>query len=75
MSHRPSLDPAVAEVRLAVRRALAALPTGSTVVIGLSGGADSLALTAATAFEAPKRGLRAVAITIDHGLQSGSADA
>lgn len=73
--HRPGLDPAVAEVRLAVRRALAGLEPGAAVVVGLSGGADSLALAAATAFEAPKLGLRAVAVTVDHGLQEGSVDA
>src|SRR5690606_19126468 len=61
VEHRPGLDPAVAEVRLAVRRALAGLDSGSAVVVALSGGADSLALAAATAFEAPKLGLRAVA--------------
>jgi tRNA(Ile)-lysidine synthase len=72
---RPGLDPAVAEVRLAVRRALAGTDAGSTVLVALSGGADSLALAAAAAFEAPKLGLRTVAVTIDHGLQDGSADA
>ncbi|KJL45266.1 tRNA lysidine(34) synthetase TilS [Microbacterium trichothecenolyticum] len=72
---RPGLDPAVAEVRLAVRRALAGLRPGATVLVALSGGADSLALAAATAFEAPKPGLRAVALTVDHGLQDGSTDA
>lgn len=72
---RPGLDPAVAEIRRAVRAALARTPAGSTVVVALSGGADSLALAAATAFEAPKAGLRAVAVTIDHGLQDASADA
>lgn len=75
MTHRPSLDPAVAEVRLAVRRALEPLPAGSTVVVALSGGADSLALAAALAFEAPKLGFSAASVTIDHGLQDGSADA
>lgn len=69
----PSLDPAIAEIRLAVRTALADLPEGSTVIVALSGGADSLALAAATAFEAPKRGLRAAALTVDHGLQDDSA--
>ena len=39
-----------------------------------SGGADSLALAAAVAFEAPKVGLLAGGITIDHGLQAGSAE-
>lgn len=72
---RPSLDPAVAEVRRAVRRALDGRAPGSTVVVGLSGGADSLALAAATGFEAPKLDLRVVAVTVDHGLQQGSADA
>ncbi|UPL11068.1 tRNA lysidine(34) synthetase TilS [Microbacterium sufflavum] len=69
----PSLDPAVAEIRLAVRTALADLPEGSTVIVALSGGADSLALAAATAFEAAKRGLRVAAVTVDHGLQDDSA--
>lgn len=68
----PSLAPAIAEIRLAVRTALADLPAGSTVVVALSGGADSLALAAATAFEAPKLGLRAETSTVDHGLQDGS---
>ncbi|MFC0198178.1 ATP-binding protein, partial [Microbacterium arthrosphaerae] len=72
---RPGLDPAVAEVRLAVRRALAGLEPGATVIVALSGGADSLALAAATAFEAPKLGLRVSAVTVDHGLQNGSTDA
>jgi tRNA(Ile)-lysidine synthase len=69
--HRPGLDPAVAEVRVAVRRALRGR-TGE-VVVALSGGADSLALTAATAFEAPKLGLAVRAVVVDHGLQDASA--
>ncbi|MDE0545171.1 tRNA lysidine(34) synthetase TilS [Microbacterium sp. C7(2022)] len=72
---RPSLNPAIAEVRLAVRGALATLEQGGTVIVALSGGADSLALAAATAFEAPKKGIRALSVTVDHGLQEGSADA
>ncbi|WP_345762151.1 tRNA lysidine(34) synthetase TilS [Diaminobutyricibacter sp. McL0608] len=47
---------------------------GGLVLVGLSGGADSLALAAATAFEAPRAGIRAGAIIIDHGLQAGSAE-
>ncbi|MEU1971956.1 tRNA lysidine(34) synthetase TilS [Microbacterium sp. NPDC019599] len=73
MTHRPGLDPAVAEVRRAVRAALAGLAEGATVLVALSGGADSLALAAATAFEAPKLGLRAASLTVDHGLQAASA--
>jgi tRNA(Ile)-lysidine synthase len=66
--------PAVAEVRRLVRRCLADLPAGELVLVACSGGADSLALAAAAAHEAPRRGLRAGAVTVDHGLQPGSAD-
>lgn len=60
-------------MRLAVRRGLADLEPGDLVLVAASGGADSLALAAATAFEAPRIGLRAGAVTVDHGLQDGSA--
>jgi tRNA(Ile)-lysidine synthase len=63
----------VASVRLAVRQALRELPDGSTVLVACSGGADSLALAAATAFVAPRLGLVAGLVTVDHGLQDGSA--
>ena len=65
--------PAVAEVRAAVRAALAGLPGGALALAACSGGADSLALAAALAFEAPRAGLRAGALVVDHGLQPGSA--
>ena len=71
MEPRPGLDPAVAEVRRAVRAGLASV-TGP-VLVGLSGGADSLALAAAVAFEAPRAGVIASAVVIDHGLREGSA--
>jgi tRNA(Ile)-lysidine synthase len=65
----------VAAVRTAVRRALApvGLRDGDLVLVACSGGADSLALAAATAFVAPRAGLRAGLVTVDHGLQEGSA--
>jgi tRNA(Ile)-lysidine synthase len=44
------------------------------VLVAVSGGADSLALAAAIAFEAPRAGLPAGAVTVDHGLQPGSAE-
>lgn len=47
---------------------------GSLVLVALSGGADSLALAAATRFVGAQRGLRVGAIIVDHGLQSGSAE-
>lgn len=49
-----------------------AFSTRPLVLVALSGGADSLALAAATAFEAPRSGLRAGAVIVDHGLQEGS---
>lgn len=64
--------PAVASVRLAVRRSLADLGPGSPVVVACSGGADSLALLAATVFESRAAGHRVVGVTVDHGLQNGS---
>ncbi|MQA25864.1 MAG: tRNA lysidine(34) synthetase TilS [Micromonosporaceae bacterium] len=68
--------PAVAEVRVAVRRELADLRTTSNALVlaACSGGADSLALAAALAFLAPRSGLRAGLVTVDHGLQPGSDD-
>jgi tRNA(Ile)-lysidine synthase len=63
----------VAAVRLAVRRLLAEVrPAG--VLVACSGGADSVALAAATAFEAPRLGVPAGLVTVDHELQAGSAD-
>ncbi|GGL28269.1 tRNA lysidine(34) synthetase TilS [Planomonospora parontospora] len=65
--------PAVADVRRAVRLSLADLEPGGLVLAACSGGADSLALAAGLAFVAPRAGLRAGLLTVDHGLQSGSA--
>jgi tRNA(Ile)-lysidine synthase len=69
----PALAPPVAAVRLAVRRALTRIPADGPVLVACSGGADSLALAAATAFVAPRLGRRAGLVTVDHGLQDGSA--
>jgi tRNA(Ile)-lysidine synthase len=66
--------PAVAEVRSAVRRGLAEFAAGDLVLAACSGGADSLALAAALAHEAPRGQLRAGGVTVDHGLQPGSAE-
>jgi tRNA(Ile)-lysidine synthase len=70
--------PTVAAIRLAVRRVLhdvltAAADPNPLVLAASSGGADSMALAAALAFEAPRLGVRAGAVTVDHGLQEGSA--
>jgi tRNA(Ile)-lysidine synthase len=74
MTTRPRLTPAIADVRRAVREMLVTGPVQELVLVALSGGPDSLALAAATAFEAPRAGLTAGAVIIDHGLQPGSAD-
>ncbi|XVV12422.1 tRNA lysidine(34) synthetase TilS [Actinoplanes sp. CA-131856] len=60
------IPPSVAAVRLAVRRAL---PASGLVLVACSGGADSLALAAAARFVGRDVGL----VTVDHGLQEGSA--
>lgn len=67
-----TLHPSVAAVRRGVRRSLADLDPGRTVLVACSGGADSLALLAATVAEAGRPGLRVVGATVDHGLQTGS---
>jgi tRNA(Ile)-lysidine synthase len=61
--------PATAAVRVAVRRALGQGDVVGPVAAAVSGGADSLALAAALAFERPG----SLAFVVDHGLQEGSA--
>ncbi|MFZ2173233.1 MAG: tRNA lysidine(34) synthetase TilS [Rhodococcus sp. (in: high G+C Gram-positive bacteria)] len=63
-------EPAVLEVRHAVRRWIDRYARDGDIAVGLSGGADSLALTAAAAAEA--RSVRG--LVVDHQLQPGSAD-
>jgi hypoxanthine phosphoribosyltransferase len=63
--------PAVAAVRVAVRRSLADLDPGCLVLVALSGGPDSLALLAGTVFERPGR---TGAVIVDHGWHPASAE-
>src|SRR5674476_1577863 len=65
--------PVVAAIRRAVREQIDDLEPGALVLAACSGGADSLALAAALAVEAPRRRLLAGAITVDHGLTADSA--
>jgi tRNA(Ile)-lysidine synthase len=64
----------VADTRQAVRRLLASAGPLSEVAVAVSGGADSLALAAATAHVASRRGLTVRGLVVDHQLQVGSAD-
>jgi tRNA(Ile)-lysidine synthase len=67
-----AMPPSTAASRVAVRRALAGVPENALILVACSGGADSLALASAAAFVAPRLGLRAGLVTVDHGLQLGS---
>jgi tRNA(Ile)-lysidine synthase len=66
--------PPRAAVRAAVRACLADLEPGERVIVALSGGADSLALTAATVAVGADLGLLCEAVVIDHQLQPGSGE-
>jgi len=63
---------AVTAVRTAVRRFLATHCTGDAVAVACSGGADSLALAAATVHCAGPLGLAVHGLVVDHGLQPDS---
>ncbi|MGO1201036.1 MAG: tRNA lysidine(34) synthetase TilS, partial [Dermabacteraceae bacterium] len=76
--------PVVARARTAVRAALttrlelladdtAIGRTMPRLLVGLSGGADSLALLATTVWVGSRMGLETEAAIVDHGLQEGSA--
>ncbi|MGY1689205.1 tRNA lysidine(34) synthetase TilS [Geodermatophilus sp. SYSU D01105] len=62
---------AVAVLRHAVREGLRRSP--QPVLVACSGGADSVALAAALAFESRSPAVRVGGVTVDHGLQPGSA--
>ena len=64
--------PAILELRAAVRPFLAALSANESVLVGVSGGADSLALAHAMAYESEQRELQVIPVVVDHGLQPGS---
>ncbi|MEU4892468.1 tRNA lysidine(34) synthetase TilS [Streptomyces sp. NPDC044780] len=64
--------PAAATPRGSASRGSAPRDDAPLVLAACSGGADSMALASALAFEAPRLGLRAGGITVDHGLQQGS---
>jgi tRNA(Ile)-lysidine synthase len=66
--------PALLELRNAVRFWFQKLEENSKVCIGVSGGADSMALAIVAKLEAADFNLDLVAVIIDHNLQENSAE-
>lgn len=60
-------------VSLALKRALEPLGTGTPLLVGLSGGADSLALALAAIDWGARTGRAVHTLTVDHGLRPESA--
>ncbi|WP_052207239.1 tRNA lysidine(34) synthetase TilS [Sinomonas humi] len=76
---RRRLNPAVGRARNAVKAALEEAGWPHRVLVGCSGGADSLALAAAVAHFARRGGveghpLEVGAVVVDHGLQEATAE-
>ena len=63
---------AVPAVRNAVRTWLENLEAGDTILVAVSGGADSLALAHALSIEAKEFVISVIGVTIDHQLQEAS---
>ena len=67
-------SPALLELRKAVRFWFEKLEPNSKVCIGVSGGADSLALAAASKLESNNFAIDLVAVVVNHGLQENSEE-
>jgi tRNA(Ile)-lysidine synthase len=67
-------SPALLKVRQAVRPWLADLPSNSKVLVGVSGGADSMALAISLHLESIAKKIQVIPVVVDHGLQSDSAE-
>jgi len=65
---------AIVEIRNAVKAQLAFLEAGDSVLVAVSGGADSLVLAYAVLKESAANAIRTVAVTVDHQLQTNSAE-
>jgi tRNA(Ile)-lysidine synthase len=65
---------AIVEIRNAVKAHLAKLEPGDSVLVAVSGGADSLALAYAVLKESAPNAIRTLAVTIDHQLQENSGE-
>ena len=69
-----STNPASVAIRSAVRECLSGCSAGDTVLVAVSGGADSLALAAALVPESKSALINLVGVTIDHQLQKNSSE-
>ena len=69
-----STNPATVAIRSAVRECLSGCSAGDTVLVAVSGGADSLALAAALVLESKNALINLVCVTIDHQLQKNSGE-
>jgi tRNA(Ile)-lysidine synthase len=67
-------SPALLEIRQAVRPWLNILPAHSKLLVGVSGGADSMALAIATLLESKAKSIQVIPVVVDHGLQNNSAE-
>jgi tRNA(Ile)-lysidine synthase len=65
-------NPATVELRRAVRPWLANLSAHSKILVGVSGGADSMALAFVLRLEAENLELELIPVIVDHGLQENS---
>ena len=65
---------ALVDLRNAVRPFLENLTAGDCALVAVSGGADSLALAYALVKEAPALTITLIGVTVDHQLQTGSAE-
>ena len=65
---------ALLKVRQAVRPWLAQLASDTTALVGVSGGADSMALAVALLLEGNVNQTRIIPVVVDHGLQTNSAE-
>ena len=74
MLHVSVKTPALLELRKAVRPWFQKLEASSKVCVGVSGGADSLALAIAAKLEAEELNLDLIGVIVDHGLQENSGD-
>ena len=69
-----STNPTTVKIRSAVRECLSSCSAGDTVLVAVSGGADSLALAAALVPESKNLLVNLVGVTIDHQLQESSGE-